>query len=178
MNSNATCSVLALACVIAVAIDIHIRTATIASNQLGLWIENHVEPAYLRPPYLGYETFIRNGGLNSDAVYGFFYWPPLHFLTWVIYLLYLTVLQNVCLQPNRRVPQRLHLILAGFVLVHLSIAAFAWIGHTAPSAFEFKVLPFGDHWKYGMWPPIFYLVPWLLLFLLNSCYLKPHHEHA
>jgi hypothetical protein len=173
MNSTATCFALALACVIAVTIDLHIRTKAITSHELGLWIANYVEPTYIRQPYLGYETFLRTLGMHHDQIYGFFYWPPLHFLTWILYLLYLFVLQNVCVQRNRWLPQRLHLILGGFVLVHLSIGAFAWMGHTAPSGFEF-VLPFGNYSKNSMWPPVFYLIPSSLLFALNFLgYLMP-----
>src|SRR5208337_231863 len=72
--SSATCLVLAFAFVVAVTIDIHIRTTTIVTNQLGLWIKNYVEPAIPGRSILWYEAYIRKDGLHADFWYGFFYW--------------------------------------------------------------------------------------------------------
>jgi hypothetical protein len=171
MNSSATCVVLALAFAIAVTIDLHIRTATIATNQLALWIRHYVEPAFLQAPLVGYEHYLRFGAhgtgrsMNSSFYYGFVYWPPLHFMTWVIYVVYLIVLQNVCLRRSRRRAQ----ILSGFALVHFSLAAFAWMGHTAPPAFQFTVF---DKEVNGLICPLLYLLPWVLLLLVNWGYVN------
>jgi hypothetical protein len=128
LDSGATSSVLTLACVIAVSIDIHIRTATIVTNQLGLWIAQFIEPAAIRQPFQGYENFLRGSsqgaGMHGDGLYGFMYWPPLHFLTWIVYLLYLSVLQNVCSRHTGKFQS----MVAGFLVVHFSIGAFAWMG--------------------------------------------------
>jgi hypothetical protein len=170
MNSCATCVVLALAFAIAVTIDLHIRTATVVINQFALWIRHYVEPAFLQDPLVGYEGYLRpkplaHGGMGNDYIYGFMYWPPLHFMTWVIYLVYLIVLQNVCLHRGRW----RELILASFALVHFSLAAFAWMGHTAPSTFQFKI--FG--WPVsGLKCGPLYLLPWLFLLVINSSYVK------
>lgn len=167
MNSSATFLVLGLAFTIAVTIDLHMRTATIAMNQLALWIKDYVEPAFIHKPLMGYETYLRLPGAMSDSIfYGFMYWPPLSLVSWLIYLAYLIVLQNVFRQRTQRRMQ----ILLGFVLVHSSLAAFAWMGHTAPSAFQFTL--FG-------WPvngsvcPFLYLIPLLVLAYVNWCYVGP-----
>jgi hypothetical protein len=168
--SSATCLVLAFAFVVAVTIDIHVRATTIVTNQLGLWIKNFVEPAIPGRSILWYEAYIRKDGMHADFLYGFFYWPPLHFLTWIMYMLYLTVFQNVCLHRSRQLAS----IVAGFVLVHASVVAFAWMGHSAPSAFQFQIIPETQCFKgitaYGMRPPVLYLIPCILLIILNLCY--------
>lgn len=173
MNSSATSVVLAVAVAIAVIIDLHIRIATLATNQLALWICRYVEPALVGRPFLGYESYLREGeSMNSSFAYGLLYWPPLHFFTWVIYVAYLLVLLNVSSQPGRRSA----LILPGFALVHSSLAAFALMGHTAPSKFQFIVQFELFGWKVsepvpGLWCALLYLVPWGVLLVINGCYL-------
>ena len=38
---------LALSCVVAIAVDLHIRGNSIVSDQLGLWIANYAEPRFI-----------------------------------------------------------------------------------------------------------------------------------
>ena len=177
LRSNATCVVLALAAVVAFTIDLHIRSSIIVINQLGLWLRHYVEPALLQhkiepPGFLPWESFLRVGrpatGFQLDELYQFVNLPHLHFLTFVIYVVYLGVLQTICLESLNRprgslVPHPRWSAVVGFVLVHVAMFAFVWAGHTAPSAFEFKPIPFVEWWTWGWTPPLLYLIPWALL---------------
>jgi hypothetical protein len=182
LHSNATCIVLALAVVVAATIDIHIRSGVTIMNQLGLWIAHHVEPAFLSftvngSGFVPWENFIRQGSplnasLQLDDLYRFTFWPHLHFLTFVIYLLYLVVLQTICLESPERPGWS---TLVGFVLVHTSLFAFAWAAHAAPSAFKFKPIPFIDWWSWGWTPPLLYLIPTVVLVGASLPYLLLRH---
>ncbi len=165
--SRVTASALALALVVALAIDMHVRRNIVVVQQLGLWIRHCVE-AVLSPPivpnavaptggFLGWESFLRtqlpDAGMHSDELYNFFFYPHLHFLTWILYILYVSSLQIIFLTPEaaateRRLRQR-RLSSFGFVLVHSSILAFAWAAHLYPRAIELKPFPVGETWLYG-----------------------------
>jgi hypothetical protein len=166
-TSRVTVSALALATVVALAIDMHVRRNIVVVQQLGLWIRHCVE-AILSPPiasnpvataggFLGWESFLRiqqpDAGMHSDALYNFFFYPHLHFLTWVLYILYVSSLQTTFLTPEaataeRRIRQK-RLSTFGFVLVHVSILAFAWSAHLYPRAIELRPFPMGETWLDG-----------------------------
>jgi hypothetical protein len=196
-ESAATCSVLALATIVALAIDIHIRNNIMVVQQLGLWIANYVEPALLHKPvnldsaagFVPWEQFLRTQALGHEAMhrddlYGFIFYPHLHYLTWIIYISYLGLFQKFGLsyarnlekgKNNQETPSQetgRWLAIAGFVLVHITIGAFTSIAHFAPSAFTFKIYPFGgEMWKGGLAGAAYFLIPWVFLSLLNLPYL-------
>lgn len=190
LDSRATCSVLVMALVVALTIDMHVRNNAIVIQQLALWIANQVEPAFLQTAFssqatgafLPWEQFLRvefpAAGMHRDDLYGFAFYPHLHFLTWVLYMFYLGSFQKLSLahgrllKPNESARlQQPWITIAGFVLVHLSFAAFAWIGHYVPGALELKILPWRESWKSGSNAAIYYLIPWALLVILNVPYL-------
>lgn len=155
LKYNATCFALALGCVVAVAIDIHIRKNMIVVQQLGLWIHYYVEPVFSASGYFEHfpedfyfwEQFLRISpndeagvSMHSDYLYIFMYWPHLHFLTFVLYMFYLIIFQEICLQSKNL--QKWYTI-AGFVFVHASILAFTVISHVAPTAFEYNIPGYG-----------------------------------
>jgi hypothetical protein len=172
------CSICAVACVIAVAIDIHIRNNTIVTQQLGLWIANYVEPAFLQTPFLSkgatgfipYEQFLRiqlpgTTGMHADDLYSLAFWPHLHFLTWVIYILYLFLFHRAIRLAS--VTRRKVFLLAGFALVAMSFAAFTWVAHSGPEYLEFKIVPWVDWWARGWVCPFSYLLIWCCMMLVN-----------
>jgi hypothetical protein len=173
-ESPTSCTVLALACVVAVAIDIHQRNNIVVVQQLGLWISNYVEPALLqeRAPqevgsFLPWEEFLRvetpGAAMHRDDLYGLAFYPHLHFLTWALYMLYLVTLQKAALaRPH---PQEARMVLGGLGLVQLSFAGLTWLGHAAPAAFEFKVIPYVNWWASGWLATSVYGLPYLLLVL-------------
>jgi hypothetical protein len=125
-SSSATCTVLALACVVSLAIDSHIRVHTATAAQVGIWIKECVEaPIFGKDSFTGWETFLHNPlsgenekGMHADDLYRFL-WPHLNILTWLVYVTYMMVLFRTLrtVQSNRRV------IFIGFILVHLSLLA-------------------------------------------------------
>jgi hypothetical protein len=116
--------------------------------------------------------FGSGGGLHASSLYGFTYWPQLQFLTWVLYVLYLSSFLNVGRDPEVRRPV---LAFAGFFLVHASLAVFAWGSHFAPETFEFQAIPFCKLdccWWPGGWTALFYLLPLIPLVILNVWYFR------
>lgn len=184
LDSRATSSVLVLALVVALAIDMHIRNNAMVIQQLALWITYHVEPAFLQTAFEGkataaflpWEQFLRVespvAGMHRDDLYGFAFYPHLHFLTWVLYMFYLGSFQKLSLvHSNESKRQHKSITMAGFVLVHLSLAAFTWIGHYVPGGFQLKVLLSPESWKSGAQAASYYLIPWSVLVLVNIPYL-------
>jgi hypothetical protein len=173
LGSNATCLAMALACVLAFAVDIHVRHNMTVTNQLGNWLAYYAEPALQHScfqhsvethPFLLWENFLRtSGGMHVSTLYSFTFWPHLHFLTGVVYLIYLAILHYVMESAE---PKEKLLAFAGFVLVHGSIGVFAWAAHSAPESFEFT-LPLTNRPLSGWCAPALYLLPVLALALLN-----------
>jgi hypothetical protein len=190
VGSGATCSVLALACVVALAIDMHIRNNMVVIQQLALWINYYAEPALLQTSYrsmragafIPWEQFLRipGAGMHRDDLYGSAFYPHLNFVTWVIYVLYLGSLYRLSFErSDARKSQRpassrqTQIAIAGFALVHLSFGAFTWIAHYVPGAFLLKLMPYSENWKSGATSALIYLLPWAFLVLLNIPYLWP-----
>nr|VFK07774.1 MAG: hypothetical protein BECKLPF1236A_GA0070988_1001113 [Candidatus Kentron sp. LPFa]VFK28687.1 MAG: hypothetical protein BECKLPF1236C_GA0070990_1007112 [Candidatus Kentron sp. LPFa] len=189
-----TCLTLALACAISLIIDIHIRTHISAAAQAGLWIKYHVEDTFLGsnkcyPELKGWETFLRNScenehngegckkGMNTDAFYRFL-WPHLHVLTWLIYIIYMTLLFRVWRESKidegkiskSKINERKKILGFGFFLVHFPIVMFAWVGHTFPSMFESQSWPWGE---FGDGAEGYYIMLSVVLIVINLFYLNP-----
>jgi hypothetical protein len=145
VNSNATCTVLALAMAVAVSIDIHTKVSDSAVHQIALWITHYVEPAFLGDQKIGYETYLRGpGGQHDNPLMTFVLRPYGYFLTWAIYLLYLTCFYKVCSRARKTRTEgelglsdsQQRLALVGFLLVHFCLGAFAVVSHSAPPAYD------------------------------------------
>ena len=214
LTSSATCFVLALSCVVAIAIDIHLRSNVNVSTQIGLWITYYAEPAFLQVPFPNsqcpnaernnaetsnaeknyaekkknffypWEQFLRippedkilpqdevGSTMHLSELYSLSFWPHLHFLTWVIYIVYLVVLQNASLEST---PPTRWLLIGGFVLVQVSFGVFAFVGHSAPEAFILRPIPFLNGWLFGWAPPLIYVFLSLFLASTNLPYLAAH----
>lgn len=175
-HSGASCLALALACVLTVAIDIHIRDSMTVTNQLGNWLAYYAEPELLHSTFqrtagvqfLAWENFLRiEQGMHNSILYSVTYWPHLHFLTLVVFITYLAVFHWLYPYQTRPLSQ---LILAGFFLVHLALGAFAWISHTAPETFEFTPFPFSGLAVSGWKAPLIYFALVVVLLLVNLLY--------
>ncbi len=189
LSSSATCSMLALACVISLAIDMHIRSHISTAAQLGIWIKEYVETPilgkYNSGDFKGWETFLHNpckkehetecrpslSGMHGDDIYRFA-WPHLHILTWLLYVIYMLVLFNVW---NAGKEQR-RISFVGFVLVHFSLCGFAWIAHYFPKGFQSQTWPFYDKFASGSWQPLSYVGLCLVLVAVNGLYLWATHQ--
>jgi hypothetical protein len=182
VTSSAAVSALALSSIISLAIDMHIRSNIVVIQQLGLWIRHCIEQVLAPPPsllaggtFLAWESFLRinppAAGMHSDSIYNFSFYPHLHFLTWFLYVVYLALLQNVSLETRARADQR-RLTISLFVLVQLSIAAFAWSAHLYPQAIELKPLPFLNMWLSGWAGAAVYCSPIALMTIAMIPYLR------
>jgi len=177
LTSPEVSSVLALACIIALAVDIHIRNNIVVIQQMALWITHYAEPAFLQAQFTGkavgflpWEQFLRitdhGAGMHSDDLYGFVFYPHLHFLTWLLYVSYLGTYYRVNMYNSSSLP----FVLIGFSLVHITLAMLAWVGHAAPSVFEFRLIPYRDSWLGGPRNSAVYLIPTTLIAALNLGY--------
>lgn len=139
--------VLALAVILSIIIDFHGRHNIIEINQLGLWIAYFVEPTFYGAlstesnclnQLLGWEQFIRQGkgSLHTDIFSSIANWTLLHLLTVIVYGSYLVVLRQA---SQNELNTEYWFIKSSFVLVHISILAFAIFGHTIPGNFHFIV---------------------------------------
>ena len=187
LKSNWTCSVLALACVVALAIDMHLRNNIIVIQQIALWTAYYVEPAYLgigfdpqnTTGFVPWEQFLRlekYSSMHRDELYGLGFNTHLHFLTGVLYIIYLVVFQNVCIKLCRdrtlASQRQQQIAFTGFLFVHVSALAFSWIAHSAPGTCEVNLIPFGKLWVEGWISSIVYLLPVLGLVLICLPYLR------
>jgi hypothetical protein len=199
-KSPSTAVILALASVLALGVDMHVRGNACVIDQLGLWIRYYVEPVAFHagpdsnPPksslknFRGWEEFLRveasqptktvdwnhSGGaaLHSDELQSLFYEPHIHFLTVFVYVLYLAVFQTfACRRGTGLASDGRVMLIICFVVVQASFFAFAWIAHSAPQMFETKVLPFSLAYEAGYLVPLHYLVPCLALVILNIPYI-------
>ena len=129
-ESPATAVILALASVLALGIDMHVRGNACEVSQVGLWIRYYVEPVMLHGKYndngakslpadfKGWEDFLRTtdethpststvyweksrgSGKHSGELWDFFYEPHTHFLTAFVYVLYLAFFQTFALNTK------------------------------------------------------------------------------
>jgi hypothetical protein len=136
VQSRATLAVLALALVIALAIDTHIRVGVTSSNIAGLFLyANNCSD---------WERYLRaTGMMHTDWPYMFFYWPHFHFLTLVMYAFYIIGFQYAASNDGSRDNW---LPIGGFFLVHITVLYFAVSAHLAPgrlrcTPFDLQLLP-------------------------------------
>ncbi len=204
-GSKVTVVILALACVVAIGIDLHVRDSQTTTDELGLWIRSYVEPMLhggtgngkkTMSDFIGWEEFLRteaaNGeldapgpsgvGLHSSDLWNLLNAQHVHFLTVLLYLLYVCAFQALALKTrtnnDSHLAQTVDLMEAPpsitfycFTIVHASLLAFVWIAHSAPEMFEFKALPFAGKWESGAIVPAYYMAPCLALVILNWPYL-------
>ena len=179
--STATCSLLALACIVALAIDTHLRNNIIVILQLGLWVAHYAEPALMPAAptsFLPWEQFLRApGGMHSDNLYGFAFYPHLHFLTWVVYALYLCCFHALALRKNRESASAT-LLNSGFLAVHIGFVVFAWVGHYVPGAFLTNILPRGDCLYSGASAAAGYALLAVLLGVINGPFVLKLMRHT
>jgi len=123
-----------------------------------------------------YERFLRleGKGMHTDPISKLLFHPHGYFLTWAIYLLYLTSFHKICFRASNLAPARLpitqqRIAVAAFALVHFCLAAFAVITHSAPSAFW---LSLGGIPVRGDWSGLIFLIPWAMLVAIHRPYWK------
>lgn len=193
LKSSLYCIVVAIACTVAIAVDIHVRNDIIAINQLGSWLAYHAEPhmsgiSFENKSILFWEKFIREDAISmhTDQLYRFTFWPHLHFLTWVVYALYLWIFQNMCLTHANSNTSNSWIVLATFGLVHFSLWAFAIMATQSPRQFEFQPIPFVDEWSSPGTMFLLYTTVLLSLvttsarytvMLIRTCHACRSHDH-
>nr|VFK63084.1 MAG: hypothetical protein BECKUNK1418G_GA0071005_102916 [Candidatus Kentron sp. UNK]VFK70715.1 MAG: hypothetical protein BECKUNK1418H_GA0071006_103616 [Candidatus Kentron sp. UNK] len=143
-SSGTTCLMLAIACVISLLMDAHIRAHVSKATQAGLWIKHYVEKPIIsqdeelcidrnkgKDCLKGWETFLYKDGMHSDPSYRVT-WHNSHALSWLIYIIYMALLFNVW----KSKPYDRSVLFFGFVLVHVTLVGFAWMGHSFPSTLD------------------------------------------
>jgi len=180
VTGESTYAILALSCVVALIIDMHIRMHNYDIQQLGLWIANFVEPSYVTPKDIAagfrpWEQFLRTddpAGMHLDNLHAFAYSFHLHFVSIFIYLLYAVVLQEVCLgfADNEKSSRQKMIVITGFVFVQSSALAFTFIAHAVPGSVTMKLLPF-NYMANGWVSTAYYLVPLFFIVMLHLPYL-------
>jgi hypothetical protein len=173
-KSSRAALVLGLACVIALAVDMHIRNDFFGMQQLGYWLSTRVEPKGGNVQF--WETFLRGEGkqtMQNSLAFQMLYGAQLHFFTIFIYLLFSSVFQSVSVfvQDHRQ----LKIALAGFLMVHFTVLTFIVLAHTVPSMYTVTWFPGESDCSFcsvnGSYAAFPYLVAWLVLFLLNLPFL-------
>lgn len=190
LMSNRTSILLALVCIVAFVIDMHIRTHLTNMQGLGHWIYNYVEPSHFNTmgaqtgsipreglagsQFFPWEAFLHTNTRQvqqTNPLYRAAYSFQLHFMTIAIYMLYLIVFQNVCLLCKRGKQQQVAFL--GFIMVHVAVLAFIIVGHTIPNSFEVRCFPISnkDCWLTGSQGSTYYLGAWVLLLMVSFPYL-------
>lgn len=189
LMSNRTSILLALVCIVAFVIDMHIRTHLTNMQGLGHWIYNYVEPSYfntmgaqtgniprealINTQFFPWEAFLHTTTREvqqTNPLYRTAYSFQLHFTTIAIYMLYLMVFQNVCLLSKRGKQQQVSFL--GFIMVHIAVLAFIIVGHTIPNSFDVRCFPISRStcWLTGSQGSTYYIVAWLLLVTFSIPY--------
>ena len=174
-KSSRAALVLGLACVIALAVDMHIRNNFFGMQQLGYWLATRVEPKG-GDVSVFWETFLRGEGkqtMQNSLAFQMLYGAQLHFFTMFIYLLFASVFQSVSLFVQDR--RQLKIALAGFLMVHFTLITFIILAHTVPATYTVRWFPGQSDCSFcsvnGSYAAFPYLVAWLILFLLNLPFL-------
>jgi hypothetical protein len=152
-------SVLGMACIVSLAIDLHIRSNGMITRQLGLWIQNYVECVIVERGYyvgyLGWETFLRinnstnnTQGLHMDYLFNIIDAIHYYFTSIYLYIIYIGCLlfyfsRNECEKGEFNV------FLFIFFLVHFTLAIFSIGGNYFPSTLEVQLALWKDHWFSG-----------------------------
>jgi hypothetical protein len=154
-QSYVTSFMLACTVIVAVSIDMQIRSGRIVINQLGSWIYHYAEPILLGDDELGWEAFLRlDGGYHANTVYNMTFWPNIYYLSIGLYLLYLVVTQRALAKRNLH----RHTIWLGFCMLHATLLIAALSSHVGP--YTFSVNP---HPIWALFFPKLYVHPaWML----------------
>jgi hypothetical protein len=232
LRSPSAAAILALACVVTLGIDLHIRESQCVTDQLGLWIRSYVEPlmhggtgngcndckwdvnntwdgSKKMTGFIGWEEFLRltksdtkpskpkpsetkteeqiasegGLGLHSSVFANLLDTPDVHFLTILLYLLYVFAFQAFALNPTARGRAEVEhrnkypphsLALYCFAIVHIGLLVFVWAVHSAPEVFQIQALPFSGKWESGAMVPAYYLAPCIALVILNWPYITKY----
>lgn len=184
LSNPITASIFGIVVVIAVNIDLHVRTSYMVVHQLANWILTRVDPVLNcnksvysslceKSTYMPWENFLRistpgSKGMHEDFLWNLFYTPHIHYSTWMIYMIYLLLLFWLCrcgTLGQRKGPVMTTIVL--FVFVHLALGVFAFVGHAAPASFHEKLLvPYLDVWISGEKAGYVFLIVWVIMCVL------------
>jgi hypothetical protein len=154
-ESYVTSFILALTLVVAISIDMQIRSGRIVINQLGSWIYHYAEPILFSSEKLGWESFLRiQGGYHSSILYTMTFWPNIYFLSVGLYILYLIVTKRAIVKDYSHQDT----IRLGFWMLHITVLVAGLSSHIVPNAFYVTPHPLS-----GLLYPDFYVIPAYLI---------------
>ena len=155
-KTNIPSSVLGMAFIVSLAIDIHIRHNQMITQQLGLWIKNFVE-CLLSPgiTFIGWERFLRidvNGitGMHRDLFFSMLNAVHFYFTSIILYILYiscLTLYASSCRIPRQSGSRRTLLLI--FCLVHFMLFLCSLQGNIFPSTLDVQLVLWPGMWFRG-----------------------------
>jgi hypothetical protein len=110
--------------------------------------------------------------MHTDQLYRYTFYPHLHFLTWLVYVLYLWIFQNMCVTNRKDDASDCWIVFATFCVVHLSLLAFVFIATQSPSQFEFQPIPYivENGWMSPLMTFSLYATVWFILITLSARY--------
>ncbi len=173
-RSYVTSFILSLTVIVAVSIDMQIRSGRIVINQLGSWISHYAEPILLGVEGLGWEAFLRlDGGYHANTIYSMTFWPNIYYLSIGLYLLYLVVSRRSLANRN---PHR-DTIWLGFWMLHGTLLIAALSSSVVPYTFSVNPHPvwalfFPEVYVHPAWMIPVVLASWLILLYVAYRYVK------
>ncbi len=188
-------SILAIVLIVAITIDMHVRTSYLVVHQLANWIMSNVDAnlnceksifsSYCNSSaYVSWEQFLRLSsgslkGMHEDFLWSMFQTPHIHFSTWALYVLYISAVFWLASSPASAArlasspasppsaaisPSENAIVVLLFVIVHVALGAFAFIGHSAPASFYEKVImPIPGYWISGQDAGYIFVLVWIIM---------------
>jgi hypothetical protein len=183
--SPVTSFILSLTVVVAISIDMQIRSGRIVINQLGTWIHRYAEPVLLGAKNgglwseggMGWEHFLRlEGGYHANTLYAMLFWTNIYYLSISLYVLYLGVTRKALAEGQRKKQHSLvSIIIFGFWILHITILVATLSNHIIPFTFVVTLFPVLTGWfpipyVHPGWLIIVYITTWLALVFVAKKY--------
>jgi|688.fasta_scaffold209026_2 hypothetical protein len=173
-DSYVTSFILSCATIVAISIDMQIRSGRIVINQLGSWIYYYVEPILFGADELGWEGFLRlDGGYHANAIYNMTFWPNVYYLSIGLYILYLVVTRRALAKEDLH-----HTTWLGFWMLHSTLLIAALSSHVIPFIFSVNPHPiiaifFPKLYIFPLWMVPITGLSWASLLLVAYVYVEP-----
>jgi len=177
--------VIALACVVSIVVDTHIRANRNVVNQNGIWIAEFVEPVFLHTDahaeyhgqVLPWEQFLRvkaphhEQAHHTDVFYSLTFWPYMYLITIGLYALYLFILSETRTtadeEDNSSTAHSMRRF--AFWLLHLTLFVCISCTHYLPSMYRISIFgssPTASATVFMVYPPLcVVLIAWSWFFL-------------
>jgi hypothetical protein len=184
--------VIALACVVSIVVDTHIRANRNVVNQNGIWIAEFVEPVFLRTDaqvdyqkqVLAWEQFLRvkapgnEQAHHTDLFYSLTFWPYMYLITIGLYALYLFILYETrtIADEEDNSPTAYSMRRFAFWLLHLTLLVCVSCTHYVPSMYRISI--FGSPLIASATVFMVYPLMCVVLIAWSRFFLYPHSNES